>query len=121
MRIEYNVIIQSNFTLYIPPGTSYYDKEVIIMALTGEDLAEISKLLDVKFESELAPIKKDIKNIKLHLELETDKKIQLSAENYVPAASRFEEASCKINSMQSDINLLKKIVTEHSEKIRKLA
>ena len=55
MRIEYNVIIQSNFTLYIPPGTSYYDKEVIIMALTGEDLAEISKLLDVKFESELAP------------------------------------------------------------------
>jgi hypothetical protein len=113
------VIIQSNFTLYIPPGTSYYDKEVIIMALTGEDLAEISKLLDVKFESELAPIKKDIKNIK-HA-LETDKKIQLSAENYVPAASRFEEASCKINSMQSDINLLKKIVTEHSEKIRKLA
>lgn len=76
------------------------------MALTGEDLAEISKLLDVKFESELAPIKKDIKNIK-HA-LETDKKIQLSAENYVPAASRFEEASCKINSMQSDINLLKK-------------
>lgn len=51
------------------------------MALTGEDLAEISKLLDVKFESELAPIKKDIKNIKLHLELETDKKIQLFAEN----------------------------------------
>ena len=45
MRIEYNVIIQSNFTLYIPPGTSYYDKEVIIMALTGEDLAEISKII----------------------------------------------------------------------------
>ena len=51
------------------------------MALTREDLAEISKLLDVKFESELDKIKKDIKNIKLHLELETDKKIQLLAEN----------------------------------------
>ena len=81
MIIEYNVITQYNFTLYMPSGTYQHNKEVISMALTGEDLAEISKLLDVKFESELAPIKKDIKNIKLHLELETDKKIQLLAEN----------------------------------------
>ena len=65
------------------------------MTLTNEDLLAISQLLDVKLDaklkSELQPLKDDIRDIKLHLENVTDKNIQLLAENYVPAAKRYEK------------------------------
>lgn len=43
------------------------------------------------------------------------------SENYVPAAKRYEKASAQIDAMQADIELLKKVVTSHSEKLQKLA
>lgn len=95
------------------------------MALSNEDLLAISQLLDIKLKSalqaELQPLKDDIRNIKLHLENETDKKIQLLAENYVPAAKRYEKAISEIEAMQADIEIMKKVITEHSEKLQKLA
>lgn len=67
------------------------------MTLSNEDLLAISQLLDIKLKSELQPLKDDIRYIQLHLENETDKRIQLLAEN------------------------MKKVITEHSEKLQKLA
>ena len=95
------------------------------MALTNEDLLAISQLLDVKLDSklksELQPLKDDIRDIKLHLENVTDKNIQLLAENYVPAAKRYEKAIPEIQAMQADIEILKKVVTDHSEKLQKIS
>lgn len=95
------------------------------MALTNEDLLAISQLLDVKLDSklkaELQPLKDDIRDIKLHLENVTDKNIQLLAENYVPAAKRYEKAVPEIQAMQADIEIMKKIITDHSEKLRKIS
>jgi hypothetical protein len=95
------------------------------MALTNEDLFAISQLLDVKLDSklksELQPLKDDIRDIKLHLENITDKNIQLLAENYVPAAKRYEKAVPEIQSMQADIDIIKKVISDHSEKLRKIS
>lgn len=94
------------------------------MALTSEDLSVISQLLDTKksiVQSELQPIKDDIRDIKLHIENVTDKSIQLLTENYVPAAKRYESSSAKIESIQTDIEIMKKVITEHGEKFQKLA
>jgi len=95
------------------------------MALTNEDLLAISQLLDVKLDSklksELQPLKDNIRDIKLHLENITDKNIQLLAENYVPAAKRYEKAVPEIQAMQADIDILKKVVTSHSEKLQKIS
>ena len=95
------------------------------MALTNEDLLAISQLLDVKLKAELKsalqPLKDDIRDIKLHLENVTDKNIQLLAENYVPAAKRYEKAVPEIQAMQADIEILKKVVTDHSEKLQKIS
>ena len=95
------------------------------MALTNEDLLAISQLLDVKLKaelkSELQPLKDDIRDIKLHLETVTDKNSQLFAENYVPAAKRYEKAVPEIQAMQADIEILKKVVTDHSEKLQKIS
>ena len=97
----------------------------------NELLLAISEMLDIKLKStlqaELQLLKDDIRDIKqrvtsieLHLENTTDKNIQLLAENYVPAAKRYEKASAQIDSMQADIEILKKVVTGHSEKLQEL-
>ena len=91
----------------------------------NELLLALSDMIDLKLktalQTELQPIKDDIRNIKLHLENVTDKNIQLLAENYVPAAKRYEKAVPEIEAMQADIEIMKKVITEHSEKLQKLA
>ena len=98
------------------------------MTLTNEDLLAISQLLDVKLKAELEPLKKDVKSIReeqarinLIIENEIQHDIQLLAENYVPAAKRYEKATAKIEAMQADIEILKKVVTDHSEKLQKIS
>lgn len=95
------------------------------MALTNEDLLAISQLLDVKLDaklkSELQPLKDDIRDIKLYLENVIDKNIQLLAENYVPAAKRYEKAVPEMQAMQADIDIMKKVISDHSEKLKKIS
>lgn len=91
------------------------------MALTSEDLFAISQLLDVKLNSALQPIKDDTRDIKLDTENDIKPQIQLLTENYVPAAKRFEKASAQIESMQADIEIMKKVIAEHSEKLQKIS
>lgn len=91
----------------------------------NELLLAMSELLDTKLkaelQSELQPLKDDIRDIKLHLENITDKNIELLAENYLPAAKRYEKATAQIEAMQADIDIMKHVVKEHSEKLQKLA
>lgn len=78
--------------------------------------------------SELQPIKEQLKNIqndisdfKIYVENEIEPKIQLLAENYVPAAKRYERTTPEIEDIKRDIDILKKVVTEHSEKLQKIS
>lgn len=98
------------------------------MALTNEDLLAISQLLDAKLKAGLQPIKNDIKSIRdeqtrinLIIENEIQHDVKLLAENYVPAAKRYEKEAAKIEAMQADIDILKKVVSNHSEKIKKIS
>lgn len=59
--------------------------------------------------------------ISVTLENEIRPNIQLLAENYVPAAKRYEKASDKIEFVAADIDILKKVVTGHSEKLQKIS
>ena len=116
----------------------------------NELLRAISEMMDTKLKSvlqeelkkEIRPMKADIADlkqeiqpmkvsignrerevagIKIHLENVTDRNIRLLAENYVPAARRYEKEVSQIESMKTDIEILKQVVTEHSEKLQKLA
>ncbi|MCD7996401.1 MAG: hypothetical protein LUH21_04120 [Clostridiales bacterium] len=95
------------------------------MALTNEDLLAISQLMDIKIKSilqaELQPIKDDIRDIKLDIENDLKPDIKLLAENYVPAAKKYEKTSAQIEAMQADIEIIKKVVSEHSEKLQKIS
>lgn len=91
----------------------------------NELLLAIADIMDKKIKSELQaelqPLKDDIRDIKLHLENITDKNIQLLAENYVPAAKRYEKATAQIEAMQTDIDVMKNVIREHSEKLQKIS
>lgn len=63
------------------------------MALTNEDLLAISQLLDVKLDARLKPIENRLKRIEVDL----------------------TEAAF------ADIEIMKKVIAEHSEKLQKLA
>lgn len=90
----------------------------------NELLLAISNIMDKKIE----PLKKDIEEIKqeqtrINIIIENDIKrdIKMLAENYLPAAKRFDSESDKIEALESDVSLLKKVVTEHSEKLQKIS
>jgi len=94
---------------------------VIFMALTNDDLLAISQLLDTKLKHELQPIKNDIRDIKLDIENTIKPQIRLLAENYIPAAKRYEKMSDCFESGLTDVNLLKKVVADHSKILQQLS
>lgn len=83
----------------------------------NELLLAISEMLDKK----LVPIRQDVQRTNLTIENEIRPQIQLLAENYVPAAKRYEKEVETIAAMQEDIGLLKKVVREHSSKLDKVS
>lgn len=79
-------------------------------------------------QTDIQHIKTDIKNIEervtnieLHLENETDKNIALLAENCIPAARKYEKETEKIEAMQDDIHIMKKVIKEHSKKLQNIS
>ncbi len=87
------------------------------MALTNEDLLAISQLLD----SKLKPIKDDVKGINLTLENDILPRLQNIESCYTSTYRRYQSGINQLEAMQSDIDVMKKVITEHSEKLQKLA
>ncbi len=98
------------------------------MSLTNEDLLAISQLLDTKLKAELKPIQDDIETIKneqkrsnIIIENEIRSDVRMLAENYMPAAKKYEKATAKTEAMQADIDVMKSVIREHSEKLQKIS
>lgn len=86
----------------------------------NELLLVISDMLDKKLDPKLQPLENDIRNIKLDIENTMKPQLNLLAENYVPAAKRYENVTAQIGAMQADIEIIKKVVAEHSKKLQSL-
>ncbi len=94
----------------------------------NELLLAISEMMDSKLKSELQPLKNDIQSIKNEVH-----QIKLYQENvilprlntiescYTDTYNRYRDYADKMDDAFADIELLKKVVTEHSEKLQKLA
>ena len=100
----------------------------MLMSLTNEDLLAISQLLDLKLKAELKPIQSDLEIIKneqdrinIIIENEIRSDVKTLAENYMPAAKKYEKATAKIEAMQADIDVMKNVIREHSEKLQKIS
>lgn len=77
--------------------------------------------LEQRLDSRIDSMEVRVKSIELHLENVTDKNIQLLAENYLPAAKRYERATAAIDTMQIDIDLMKGVIRNHSEQLQQIS
>lgn len=85
-----------------------------------ENLAPVYKeISDIK--SELSAVKLDVRNLQLDSENVIKPQLQLRAENYVSAAKKFEKSADEMERMQFDIEILKKVVANHSEILQKIS
>lgn len=94
----------------------------------NELLLAISEMMDTKLKSKLQPLKNDLQSVKDEVH-----QIKLYQENvilprlntiescYTDTYSRYKAYADKMEAAFADIELLKKVVSEHSEKLEKLA
>lgn len=118
------------------------DNNELLLALSNMLDEKLDKKLDEKLKSNLDPIKLDIEQIKtnqvrmgadieelkahqlrtdLNIENELRPNIHLLVENFIPAIKHYEKAASRIETLEVDVNLIKMVVAEHSEKLKKLA
>ncbi|MCI8550606.1 MAG: hypothetical protein HFI68_08485 [Lachnospiraceae bacterium] len=87
------------------------------MTLTNEDLLAISQLLDTK----LKPLEDRTKNIEILLENDILPRLQNSEACYTSTYRRYVNGSTQIEAMQADIDIMKKVISEHSKKLQKIS
>lgn len=92
------------------------------MALTNEDLLAISQLLDVKLDARLKPIENRLKRIEVDLlENNVVPRLNTIESCYTDTYNRYKDYVEKMESAFADIEIMKKVIAEHSEKLQKLA
>lgn len=94
----------------------------------NELLLAISEMMDTKLKSELQPLKNDLQSvkeevhqIKLYQENMILPRLQTIESCYTDTYNRYKDYADKMDAAFADIELLKKVVTEHSKKLQKLA
>lgn len=87
----------------------------------NELLLAISDMMDKKLDARLQPLQNDIRDIKLDIENTIRPQLNLLIESYVPAAKQYEKESSKIEAMQADIEVMKKVIQEHSQKLQNIS
>jgi hypothetical protein len=92
------------------------------MSLTNEDLLAISQLLDTKLDAKLKPIENQLKRIEVDLlENNVIPRLNTIESCYMDTYNRYQDYADKMEAAFADIELLKKVVTEHSEKLQKIS
>ena len=92
------------------------------MSLTNEDLLAISQLLDTKLDARLKPIENHLKRIEVDLlENNVIPRLNTIESCYTDTYNRYKDYADKMEAAFADIEILKKVVTEHSEKLQKIS
>lgn len=92
------------------------------MALSNEDLLAISQLLDVKLDARLKPIENRLKRIEIDLlENNVVPRLNTIESCYTDTYNRYKDYAEKMEAAFADIEIMKKVIAEHSEKLQKLA
>ncbi len=94
----------------------------------NELLLAISDMLDSKLDSQLKPIENrldrienKVTNISLTLENDIRPRLNTIESCSTDTYNRYKDYADKMDAAIADIELLKKVVSEHSEKLQKLA
>ena len=83
----------------------------------NELLLAFSEMMDKKLE----PIKTDIRDTKLLIENNILPRLQNIESCYTSTYRRYASGIEEMNALKADMEIVKKVVAEHSEKLQKLA
>ncbi len=94
----------------------------------NELLLAISDMMDTKLKSELQPIKNrldrienNVTNISLKIENEIQPQLDTITSCYTDTFNRYKDYADKMDAAFDDIELLKKVVAEHSRKLQNIS
>ena len=88
----------------------------------NELLLAISQLLDAKLDARLKPIENRVKRIEIDLlENNVIPRLNTIESCYTETYNRYKDYADKIEAAFEDIEILKKVVSEHSEKLKKIS
>lgn len=87
------------------------------MSLTNEDLLSISQLLDTK----LKPINSKTSCIELLLENDILPRLQNIESCYTSTYRRYANGISELEALKTNMGIVEKVVTKHSEELEKLA
>lgn len=87
------------------------------MSLTNEDLLSISQLLD----SKLKPVNAKTSNIELLLENDILPRLQNIESCYTSTYCRYSNGISELESLKANMDIIEKVVAEHSVELQKLA
>ena len=113
--------MNSDFTPHIWYNAFMKERGHIQGMTDNELLLAISNIMDKKLKSSLAPIENRLSKIELTLENDIKPRLQNIESCYTSTYDRYRDNVEGYEAVQNDIELLKKAVTEHSEKLQRLA
>jgi hypothetical protein len=83
----------------------------------NELLLALSEMMDKKLE----PVKADIRDIKITMENDLLPRLQNIENCYTSTYKRYQSGINQLESMQADIDITKKVLSEHSQKLQKIS
>ena len=72
-------------------------------------------------QSQVEPMKNDLRDIKLILENDILPRLQNIESCYTTTYKRYQSGTNQIDTIAQDVDILKKVVREHSEKLDKVS
>ncbi len=88
----------------------------------NELLLAISEMLDKKLDAMLNPIENRIKRIEVDiLESQVIPRLNTIESCYTSTFDRYKDSVEDYEAIKQDISIMKNVITEHSEKLNKLA
>ncbi len=88
----------------------------------NELLLAISELMDKKLDAALAPIENRVKKIEVDLlENNVIPRLNTLEACYTSTYNRYKDNADKMQAVFEDVEILKKVVMEHSEKLQKIS
>lgn len=87
----------------------------------NELLLALSNMMDEKLKSNLAPIENRLTKIEITLENDIIPRLQNIETCYTSTYERYKNNADKMEAAFADLELLKKVVADHSEKLKMIS
>lgn len=87
----------------------------------NELLLAMSGMLDDMLDKKLKPVNDRLKKIELTQENDILPRLQNIESCYISTFKRYQAGAEQIEGMQADIDVMKKVLAEHSEKLQRIS